>query len=279
MVTQGIYIQKAWSSEPLRCFCKRGVWVPTAPSQDHFMHCLESCGVTLPFSVPRISLLRRFGLCGINPTRTVHASDTQFFLLAKFPCKQFTVYGIVTIKRVDLNHPVTIVGISTEKNYILQCVGWIKNEADCYHQVKEQRKKEKTLEVPVQASQAEETVEQWVSSPESVPVYPRVSSVTEIPQPHFDTDSDTSYPQEFSEASPTECQCEHIPTYGQLNQRSSGLCVCSPECIEPQAITSDPATITQQLYPYHMMYNIPPPLIATDFFSHINPDIFSNPLP
>lgn len=282
MVTQGIYIQKSWSSEPLRCFCKRGVWVPTAPSQEHFMHCLDSCGVTLPFSVPRISSLRRFGLCGINPTRTVHASDTQFFLLAKFPCKQFTVYGIVTIKRVDLNHPVTIVGITMEKNFILQCVGWIKSEADTYHQVKEQKRSGRTLEVPEQANQPEETVEQWVSSPESLPVYenPQVPPVSEIPQPYFDTDSDASYPSECSETSPAEPQFEVIQPCQQVNQINSGMCIFPPEFLEPQVILTDPATI-QQPYPTHVMYNIPPlpppPVVAEmEYLNPTNADGFPN---
>ena len=268
MVTQGIYIQKAWSSEPLHCFCKRGVWVPSAPSQEHLIHCLDSCGVSLPFSISRIATLQRFGLCGINPTRTVHASDTQFFLLAKFPCKQFTVYGIVTIKRVDLNHPVTIVGISTEKNFILQCVGWIKREADTYHQVKEQKRTGKPIEVPKQDDQVEETGEQWVSSPTNLPVREdtRLPSSSEIPQPNLDTDSDVSYPSECSESSPAECQYEPIHQPFQVNQVSSELGVFSSDFIEPQTLISDPVTI-QQPYSAQVMYSIPtlpPPTLTTE---------------
>lgn len=133
LVTQGIYVPKSLSSSPFSFICKRTVWIPLSPLCEHFVHNLESFGATLPFSVQRIASLNCFGLCGIDPTRAIHARDKCFLLLAKFPGKHFAVYGIVETRNADFQNTTFIENISTNKDDILHCVEWIKSETTLYH--------------------------------------------------------------------------------------------------------------------------------------------------
>ena len=128
LCTQGIYVPKSLLPGPSHCFCKRTVWVPDSLSQEYLLHHLELFGATLPFSVQWAVSLHRFGLCGVIPTRTVHATDKHFLLLAKVPHKHFAVYGIVELRKTDHHRRVFIENISTNKDDVLSCVDWIKSE-------------------------------------------------------------------------------------------------------------------------------------------------------
>ena len=127
LVTQGIYIPKSFTPSPYHFICKRGVWVPDSLSHECLVHNLESFGASLPFSVQKVASFCRFGLCGVNPTRTVHANDKHFFLLAKVPHKQFAVYGIVDIGQACPSSPIFIERISTNRDVILKSVEWVLN--------------------------------------------------------------------------------------------------------------------------------------------------------
>ena len=133
MVTQGIYIPKSLAPSPHHFICKRGVWVPDSLSHECLVHHLESSGASLPFSVQKVVSFRRFGLCGVYPTRTVHANDKHFFLLAKVPYKQFAVYGIVDIGQACPSSPIFIERISTNRDVILKSVEWVLNECALHH--------------------------------------------------------------------------------------------------------------------------------------------------
>ena len=128
LVTQGIYVPKSLSPSSTHCLCKRTVWVPDSLSHECLLHNLESFDATLPFPVQWAASLHRFGLCGINPTRTAYATDKQFLLLAKVPHRQFGVYGIIEIREAYTKGIIIIVSISTSKEDVLNCVDWIKTE-------------------------------------------------------------------------------------------------------------------------------------------------------
>ena len=140
LVTQGIYTPKSLTSSSLYV-CKRTVWVPDSLSCGCLVNHLESFGVTLPFSVQKVSSFHRFGLCGINPTRTVHAIDKHFFLLAKIPYKHFVIYGIVEIKESNPSGAIVIKNISASKNDVLHHVDWIQNDITLYHQKPKKRRR------------------------------------------------------------------------------------------------------------------------------------------
>ena len=144
LVTQGIYIPRSLSPSPDHFICKRAVWVPDSLSHECLVHNLESFGATLPFSIQRVASLHHFGLCGVNPTRTVHANDKHFFLLAKVPHKQFAVYGIVEIGQTGQSSAIIIESISTNKDDIISSVEWVLNEFALHHlskQLKNKRRK------------------------------------------------------------------------------------------------------------------------------------------
>lgn len=249
-VTQGIYLPKAWSPEPHHCFCKRGVWVPTAPSKECLIQYLQSCDPSLPFSIDRISNIRGFGLCGLSATRTVHATDTQFFLLAKYPWKKFTVYGIVNIERAEINNPVTITTISTDMELILQCVGWIRKEAENYHQVKEKKRRGKHVEVPMQVSHDDETVEQCVPTPENAQFDERLFNLSgqEVSQQNVDSESEASVNQsEYSEPSPADYSFQQVYQDNSVYQFNTRF---GPSLLSFEPLTAtvpEPALIQQQM--------------------------------
>ena len=141
LVTQGIYIPRSLSPSHDHFICKRAVWVPDSLSHECLVHHLESFGATLPFSVQMVASLHRFGLCGVNPTRTVHANDKQFFLLAKIPHRQFMVYGIVEIGQTCQSSPIFIERISTNRVDILSSVEWVLNEFALHHLSKQLKNK------------------------------------------------------------------------------------------------------------------------------------------
>ena len=139
--TQGIYAPKLSASRPFHFICKRTVWVPLSLSHEHLVQHLESFCATLPFPVQRAASLHRFGLCGIYPTRTIHAFDKHFLLLAKIPHKYFAVFGIVEISELESTGVVCIENLSTNKNDVLDCVDWIKSEFSLYKLSKRARNK------------------------------------------------------------------------------------------------------------------------------------------
>ena len=139
LCTQGIYVPKSLLPGSSRCFCKRTVWVPDSLSYECLLHHLELFGATLPFSVQWAASLHRFGLCGVTPTRTVHATDKHFLLLAKVPHKHFAVYGIVEVRKTDPHRRIFIDNISTNKDDVLSCVEWIKSEVNIFLLSKKQK--------------------------------------------------------------------------------------------------------------------------------------------
>ena len=141
LTTQGIYVPKSLSSRLAPFICKRTVWVPDSLSHECLVHCLESFGATLPFSVPKVASLHRFGVCGINPTRTLRADEKSFLLLARIPHKQFAVYGIVEIGTMYVNNHTFIERITTNKDDLLDCVDWMKSESALYQQSKQPENK------------------------------------------------------------------------------------------------------------------------------------------
>ena len=155
MVTQGVYIPKSLSSGSSHFICKRAVWVPDSLSHEHLVQCLESFGATLPFSVQRVASLHRFGLCGINPTRTVHAIDKQFFLLAKVPHKQFAIYGIVQIRQSCPSDPIVIENISTSQDDVLCYVEWIQCELSLFHSSQQTWRRRTRHLVPTETDQGQ----------------------------------------------------------------------------------------------------------------------------
>lgn len=141
LVTQGIYVPKSVSSKPFHFVCKRTVWVPDSLSYEHLFEHLLSFGAMLPFSVQKVASLQRFGLCGITPTRTLHAIDRHFLLLAKYPHKHFAVYGIVVIREACINTLPIIESISTSKIDVLNHVDWVEREIVLFHLSKESKNK------------------------------------------------------------------------------------------------------------------------------------------
>ena len=141
LVTQGIYVPKSLTSSSSHCLCKRTVWVPDSLSLECLAKYLGSFGATLPFSVHRVASLHRFGLCGVNPTRTAYAKDKHFFLLAKVPHNQFAVYGIVEIRQIHPKRTIIIINISTTKEDVLSSVEWIKSDTTLYHLSKNPKNK------------------------------------------------------------------------------------------------------------------------------------------
>ena len=140
LTTQGIYVPNCFSSTLKPFICKRTVWAPDSLSHECLAQHLETFGATLPFSVQKVASLHRFGICGINPTRTVHAEDKSFLLLARIPHKQFAVYGIVEMGHTQLNNLMYIESITTNIDDILVCVDWIKNEIG-HHKIKQSKNK------------------------------------------------------------------------------------------------------------------------------------------
>ena len=141
--TQGIYVPKSLSSSLTPFVCKRTVWVPDSLSHECLVHNLESFDATLPFSVQKVASFHRFGLCGVCPTRTIHAEDKAFLLLAKVPHKQFAVYGIIEMGSANVSNPTSIGTITTKKDDILSCVNWIKSEIVLHQQMQQFKSKRK----------------------------------------------------------------------------------------------------------------------------------------
>ena len=139
--TQGIYVPKSLPSSPTHFICKRTVWIPDSISHKCLVHNLESFGATLPFSIQKVASLHRFGLCGITPTRTLHAEDQHFLLLAKIPHKYFAVYGIVKVQDCCPRGISLIESISTNNDDILNCAEWMKKEVTLFHLSKEAKNK------------------------------------------------------------------------------------------------------------------------------------------
>ena len=139
LVTQGIYVPKSLTSSSSHFICKRTVWVPDSLSHECLIQHLESFSATLPFSVQKVASLHRFGLCGINPTRTIHAIDKHFLLLIRFPHNHFSVYGIVGIGQDCPGGVIFIDSISTDSDVVLNSVEWMKKENAQHHLSKQSK--------------------------------------------------------------------------------------------------------------------------------------------
>lgn len=189
LVTQGIYTSKSMPSKPFSFICKRTVWVPDSQSIEHLTSYLEAYGARLPFSISKIASLHRFGLCGLNPTRTVHARDTQFLLLAKYPTKRFAVYGVVVVKKFSPKTQMILDSIITNKDVIQSCMEWVKNEPTLYQLSRELRNQETSESVSKESvEQGDQPLEPEVGRDRDpqIPEHNRV-------QCNVDTESDSSF--------------------------------------------------------------------------------------
>jgi len=127
-VTQGIYVAK--KSKKMECFCKRAVWVPNKLCSEHLRQVFSEHGADITTCLTASSVI---GICGRNPTRTAHATDSTFMVLAQFSKKKFIVVALVSIinNQVDTlqQTSITIREITTDPFRISETVSWIKNES------------------------------------------------------------------------------------------------------------------------------------------------------
>ena len=192
LVTQGIYVPKLVSSQPFYLLCKRTVWVPDSLSYECLFEHLLSFGAMLPFSVKKIASLHRFGLCGINPTRTIYAIDKCFLLLAKYPRKHFSVYGVIEIGMTDPSSVLFIESILTSKGEILSHVECIKSEINLYQQSKES-KSQRTSPDELEGD-TNDQVREFIEA-ESGPVHIEGEQESPIQQSVTECDISTNTPQ------------------------------------------------------------------------------------
>lgn len=189
LVTQGIYMTTQIPAKPFSFICKRTVWVPGSLDFEQLASHLEVYGATLPFSIPKVASLRRFGLCGLNPTRTIRARDTQFLLLAKVPTKRFTVYGVVVIKKFGPKSQIIIDSITTNHDDVLCCVEWVKNESTLYQLSRELKSHDTSnTSQAKESSQQDDTVVKTEKGIDSIPQI----LVQYGMQSNVDTESDLS---------------------------------------------------------------------------------------
>ena len=130
--TQGIYTRRSADDELMQCFCKRGVWVPESVSVRKLRKHFKDFHAILPSVVVNTVGRGNLGLCGRNPTRTLHATDTEFMLLARPTGQFYRVVALVTLKpceEADGEVSFTLHGIASDSNSIAQCIEWVKNEA------------------------------------------------------------------------------------------------------------------------------------------------------
>lgn len=249
LATQGIYVPKSLTSSPLCFLCKRNVWVPLSLSHECLVHNLESFGATLPFSVQKVASLHRLGLCGIDPTRTVHATDKHFLLLAKFPHKHFAVYGILETRKSSSNNITLIESITTNHIDVLNCVEWIKSETTLHHLSK--RMKNKRTDHHIEAEEKSDQEGQLIEAESQTP---GLSQETEQHQSQHES------AQKESELSISTPECQRIAPCEHLNQPNVIFKVVYPlnpqtmlwtPFLPPQVITeasgcASPFCLTQQ---------------------------------
>ena len=249
LVTQGIYVPKSLSSSPFHFICKRTVWAPVSISYECLVKHLTTFSVTLPFSVQRVASLHRFGLCGINPTRTVHAIDKQFLLLAKVPQKYFAIYGIVEISESGPRGLAFIESISINRDEILNCVNWMQREFTLYHLEKESKKKKRHSFLTEDVGDKESEIIITESEP------PTIIQETQDPIQHesVETESEVSI---NTQEHPNLAPCEHVDPQNVgfnsahlQNPNTIYWIPCLPQQSTPEPIINpNPFFIPTQLY-------------------------------
>ena len=130
--TQGIYTARPGDDEFTQCFCKRGVWVPNIVSIRKLRTLFKSFQAIFPTVIVNTVGRGNLGLCGKSPTRTLHANDTEFMLLARPPGQFYRVVALVTLKPCEGGNgenPFVLHDIVSDSSSIAQCIDWVKNEA------------------------------------------------------------------------------------------------------------------------------------------------------
>jgi len=145
-VTQGIYCKIDGTKTEV--FCKRGVFVPESFCFEKLQNIFAEFGAKLNPCVSRKSTL---GLCGVFPTRTAHADDTEFFLLAQIH-EKFVVIAIVSTDEANN----AIEKIQSDTSSISDAVKSVKDEAAKHLEAKEKHKKKNE---PSSASKTVDTCE------------------------------------------------------------------------------------------------------------------------
>jgi len=148
-VTQGIYVIR--KGRKLECFCKRAVWVPIDPAS---LETLKSRFKS--FNAPWPSMLDEspmVGLCGRNATRTAHATDSTFLVLALHQKMKFVAVGIVRVEYGpfigDVKPDIHVTGISSDATELDDCIEWIRKESSIHESTKKgvvKRPRTKTIE-------------------------------------------------------------------------------------------------------------------------------------
>ena len=130
--TQGIYTARPGDGDFTQCFCKRGVWVPNIVSLRKLRALFKSFQATFPTVIVNTVGKGNLGLCGKSPTRTLHANDTEFMLLARPTGKFYRVVALVTLKPCEGGNgedSFVLHDIVSDSSSIAQCIEWVKNEA------------------------------------------------------------------------------------------------------------------------------------------------------
>jgi len=127
LVTQGIYCCPPFGKKA-ECFCKRAVWVPrhfslNALKETFLYYCAE-----FPLTVTEDTPV---GVCGQSPTRTAHADDKVFLILAQFVKKKFSVIGTVSIAQDDADSPPYITEIKSGSS-LFDAVTWVREESSLH---------------------------------------------------------------------------------------------------------------------------------------------------
>lgn len=130
--TQGIYTARSCDDDFTQCFCKRGVWVPNMVSVRKLRILFKSFQAIFPTVIVNTVGKGNLGLCGKSPTRTLHANDTEFMLLARPPGKSYRVVALVTLKPCEGGEgedSFVLHDIVSDSSSIAQCIEWVIYEA------------------------------------------------------------------------------------------------------------------------------------------------------
>ena len=179
-VTQGIYIVK--KGRKLECFCKRAVWVPPQSALQTLKQRFAEFNAPFP---PMLENTPVVGLCGRNATRTAHATDSCFLILALHSRMKFVAVGTVSIAFTPFvagQKPIVhVTSISSDAEELDACIEWIRKEAAAYEKAKShKRPKEKRDEIiAIDMSSKQPTKRQHRSTPFAEP-----NSLTQLKKQH-----------------------------------------------------------------------------------------------
>jgi len=148
-VTQGIYVVR--KGRKLECFCKRAVWVPIDPKSIETLKMrFDEFGAAWPSFLDDVAMV---GVCGRNATRTAHATDSTFLILALHPKMKFVAVGIVRVDYGtligDTKPDISITGITSDPSQLEDCIEWIRKESTAHENnksVKRPREKNVSLD-------------------------------------------------------------------------------------------------------------------------------------